>query len=662
MNYKNTQYYKMYNSIPIADKFNIITPIDNKHLGEIINKYIINYFEYNINIYHPDYIHQIIWTDIVDKNTIQNNYNIALENCINTIQEYIRLNINNKKFSLKSLNKLLIKYEYKIKKIIYLLNINNTNYSSKFIIKLFSDPILINFLEMEFTNINKYNIAELKIFYSIIEIHHEYIWILKLIGTSLKKNILTININPIIPYKYQLLYHINYIIQYTQDIKILFNFMHNKISLIINQINEILYNKIILVIQECTLIELYNLIKFKYDIIKELISNINFKIKIQSKLTLYINTIDLYNLKYNEMYIFLKLLSKCLNLQLIDTYILLLFENCNINDILLDIIHNYINKMPKFIKQIIPLLKNIKNQDIFFDKYHTMLIQRLLSNQTKINNEKIILHDLQSKFNSKLINKIEKVIYDICASNKQLDSYHNITKKNMFNVIITSYAYWKINYNQGYVNIDSKDFKANNSLTDYIIEYQNYYKKTYFDTKKIIWLLQYGEINITYNKINIIVLPLQLLILELFNNTSKILIIDIQNQPFFINYSTKYKNEIINSLIYGKILIKNDQYLELTQTNDIAYNFIDIYMNTKLNTNNNQVESNLAHSRIDIIKCLIIHFIKIESKDEYTLFQLIENKLKHFQLTKELFNNAIEHLLKFDYIVFDGHKYNLCLY
>jgi len=47
------------------------------------------------------------------------------------------------------------------------------------------------------------------------------------------------------------------------------------------------------------------------------------------------------------------------------------------------------------------------------------------------------------------------------------------------------------------------------------------------DKKKILWLLQYGEVEVEYNNYILKMLPIQLLVLELFNSNDNMNIKDI---------------------------------------------------------------------------------------------------------------------------------------
>ena len=66
------------------NKFNIIhkLPGDNINYNSVIKNYLENYFESNINIYHPDYIYQLIWNNKVCKDEIDQLFNDAISNIL----------------------------------------------------------------------------------------------------------------------------------------------------------------------------------------------------------------------------------------------------------------------------------------------------------------------------------------------------------------------------------------------------------------------------------------------------------------------------------------------------------------------------------------------------------------------------------------------------
>lgn len=652
------------------DKFNVITNSFNKveeiNYDSIIKNYIENYFESEINIYHPDYLYQIVWNNKVNINRITELYNNSVDEYLIHLKQNIRHTIKKDNFSLNSLNQLITKFNFKISKLLNILQLKDIP-DKIFIEKLLSDPILISFIESETENINTETIDEIARLCSIIKsLSNEYTWFLKLIGNSLKNNIPLFSYN--IPQIYKSLYELNYIINYISKIKNLYNFLNDNIQLLIQPLIELLKNKVFEIIPLCSFNNLLNFINNSLKKVIGIVKDDNFIVEVKKNITLYFSTntssSEFINIENDNFHDFLNVISVSKKDNLVDSYFLLLFENEKINSILLDIIDSNINTNNVFIKNIIQLLSNIKNKDIFIDNYHKLLVKRLLSGQTDFNNEKNIINDLLIIFGRKIIFKIEKVIFDFFSSNNNIENYKKSTDIS-FNNITTSYSNWNINYNQGYVTFNEFDNDKNN-LSKLISNYDSYYDKIYSNKRKLIWLLQYGEVNITFiNSIELTLLPIQLLVLLQFENRDQVKLDEIKACTFFNNYSIKFRDNIINSLVIGCILTLNNNYLQLSQSVDIASNYIDIFINnSSYNIENIFVDTKaeIAHNREDIIKSVINHYLKINAKNKLELYDLVNRNIKLFEINEELFTKSIDSLIKFEYIKYENDLYTKLLY
>ena len=652
------------------DKFNVITNSFNKveeiNYDSIIKNYIENYFESEINIYHPDYLYQLVWNNKVDINKVTELYNNSVDEYLIHLKQNIRHAIKKDNFSLSSLNQLITNFNFKILRLLDILKLKNIP-DKIFIEKLLSDPILIRFIESETENISVETINDIKMLCSIIKtLSNEYVWFLKLIGNSLKHNIQLFNYN--IPQMYKSLYELNYITNHIIDIKNIYKFVNGDIQLLIHPLIELLKNKVFETIQLCSFNNLLNLINNRFKKIIAIVNDNNFVIQLRDVITLYFSTntsspefIDIKNEQFHD---FLNVISVSKKENFVDSYFLLLFENEKINSILLDIIDNDINTNNIFIRNIIHLLSNIKNKDIFIDNYHKLLVKRLLSGQTDFNNETTIVNELLIAFGRKNIFKIEKVIIDFISSNDNVKNY----KKNnniLFNNITTSYSNWNINYSQGYVTFNEVD-NDKDILSRLILDYNSYYDRIYSNKRKLIWLLQYGEVNVTFlNSIELTLLPIQLLVLEQFENKDLVKLDEIKALSFFNNYSIKFRDSIINSLIIGGILILNNNQLQLSHSIDITSNYVEVFIN---NSDYNKTsifidtKAEIAHNREDIVKSVINHYLKINAKNRSELYDLVSKNIKLFEIDDELFAKSIDSLIKFDYIKYENDLYTKLVY
>jgi hypothetical protein len=676
------------------DKFNIIHKLNdnNKNYESIIKNYIENYFESEINVYHPDYMYQITWNNKVEKDKLVELYNNYLDKYLIQKCQDLRTLIKKEKFSLTSLNKCIDLLNLKIVKS---LNILNLNIKHDFVIKLLSDPNLINFIELELINFEadteKFIIDIKKLCSVINSLSNQYIWFLKFISSVLRNNVMNYEFN--IPIKYNKLYEIYYIFDYIIKIKSIYEFLSNDINYILKPIYDIVKIKIIDVIKLCNASDLYNLIKLKAI---NLLDDDEFKNNLKSEINLYLR-----DNKEKLFPDFLDFILFCNSINILDNYVLLIFEEESVMNIIFDIIHNNIRSNEKLVKNILVLLSNIENKDKFLTKYHELLIERLLSDNIESfsfveNIEKRIVNTLKLYFNHKIIKKIEKVLHDYITSYNDIKHYNTVNQYNNFVTVTTSYLNWNINYDEGYVNLSETRNALENSqlicksvkstshrfensllvykdieyreqekstLTSYIIDYQNYYNTIYSEKRKLQWVLQYGEVNITYNNVNITLLPIQLLVLELFNSNLSLSLNDILSQKFFDNYSNKFKNDIINSLLNSRILNLENNQVYLSNSNNIETNLIDIsyeYISKQNITENSHIE--LAFSYEQIVKSIINHHVKVESKNKKNLYVLVEKDLKYFKLTDELFNKSIDSLIKHDYIKVENDIVTQCIY
>jgi len=648
---------------PCADKFNVIKNHNFMHTNyiEILKNYLENFLESEINIYHPEYIYQIIYSNIVKNNEVADKYLEVINDYITNIIDTLIKKIKSSKFSIKSLNNFLLKFNNKNNIICDILLISK-NISNMSIINLITNPVIISFLESNILQISDYNEINYLICYIKNISNYHYTWILKLIGNVYRDNLNIINI--ITPEKFKLLYEFNYIVDYYNIISNLYNFLKSDIYIILESINKILQDKIINYIKISNIGEIIKFIDNKYNIYNKIINNDDSKKEIINYINDKILKIKEYD--YESVSNILNIIIKCENMKILESYILLLFNNDTFCNIILKIIHNEINRNNNFIKSICSFFIFIKNKDIFYDSYHKLLIQRLLSQQTNVDNEKSIIYKLKMYCSIKLLFKINNVIQDYNLSKNfdyETSSFSNkndevVNKKNI-NVLITSYSNWDINYNQGYVRIYNNifdDYKF--TLHNYILDYQNYYLIKSNNKRNILWLLQYGTVDITYNSIDIVLLPIQLLVLELFNYKDSILFDTIINQSFFSNYSLKFKNDIIQSLILGNILINKNNILTLSSAKNISNNFIELFINNSIVVNpfiNTDIE--IAHTREDIIKSLIFNIVKIEPKNIDELFILLTNKIFQFKVEIEIVNKVIDNMIKLDYIILNDNKY-----
>jgi hypothetical protein len=210
------------------------------------------------------------------------------------------------------------------------------------------------------------------------------------------------------------------------------------------------------------------------------------------------------------------------------------------------------------------------------------------------------------------------------------------------------YGLLNINHNN---YIDKTDI--NNSL---LIDYYNSYSTVNKD-KTLCWFPQYGEVNITYDNNNFIMLPIHFMILELFDKSENIKIKDIYTLAFLKNYEKSLIDKLVESLIKSNIVVisSTDNNLLLNKSKNYNTNIIEIFNNIK-----NPVEYNINYviPKKDIICSNINHILKQTDANKEELFKYLQDTIIVFKLIREDFDSAIQYMINMDYIASDGNIYS----
>lgn len=295
------------------------------------------------------------------------------------------------------------------------------------------------------------------------------------------------------------------------------------------------------------------------------------------------------------------------------------------------------------------------NKDEFIMAICQKLMERIIytycDNVVELNNFNILQKMFSNSSEKSLVLKYNIIYNDYLSSIKLWNStYEN---QNNFKIIITSLDAWKINHSLGYSNTIINNEEFTTTLCSKLFQYN---VNNSIIKKKLIIYSHLGCVNIEiYNK-QIYVLPAHMFCLELFVSFDTNLSYDyIKNKvkQNMSNYSDEFINRIIDSLI-GPILIKNDDNLYRIKTDINDINLIEIFYNTTISSTINEMKEELCHDKIDIIKANINHFIKLTKEINYeSLYSLVNDNIKVFNMNKELFTKAIDILIKDDYINFN---------
>jgi len=223
-------------------------------------------------------------------------------------------------------------------------------------------------------------------------------------------------------------------------------------------------------------------------------------------------------------------------------------------------------------------------------------------------------------------------------------------------LIITSLDAWKINHSIGYSDtiINTEEFTT--ILCNKMFNYNNMNSENI--KKKLIMYPHLGCVDIEiYNK-KLLVLPAHMLCLELFvsfdTNLTFELIFNKVKQSMS-NYTDEFIKSIIDSLI-GPILIKTNDSLRI-RTDITHTNMIDIFNNNIKQNIIEEMKEDLCHSRIDIIKTNINHFVKqFEYINIDTLYSLVVKNINIFNCNKQLFDESIQYLINNDYVEYKDNN------
>ncbi len=646
----------------LHDKFNIILDINSKNPttelidASQINNFIENYLESETYIIHPDYIHQLIWHNKIldcDK-LIDTNMKKHLKQIKTNITNFIKKGDFDISFGL---NKLIKSYHEEIKYLNTLFNSNNyQQYESLFQNNILSDPFLLSYLENEFSTLDINKKEEIKtLIYNIkklyVNTNENYIWFLKFIGTTLRLTIPEINLT--IPNKQSCEFMM--LINYISEINSYYSFLGWEKKNITSSLNDILYDKFMELLNIEDFLQLHTLLKSKWYEINKLIANdsVNKKIKVEFSIILskYVKKIKKYS--QEEIYNLLNLVLFTNKIGLVESYILNIFHSPIILENIIILINSNIISNIEFIINMIPFFSNIKEKDVFICEYQKHLIRRILSHDTLIENERTIVNMMIPVFGEKHIKKLSKIINDYQNSLLDYHNYNSINQQKL-EVITTSYSNWDINWSNGFVN----SYTSSSQLGNYIETYNKFYQKRYKDKRKLLWLPQYGEIEIEYSGIKITLLPIQLMVLELFENKESHDEKFILNQPFFSNYSEQYKNDILKTFESSGILVHSNNNYVLT-TNILKTNLINL-IGSPLNSIS--VYNDLALTRKYITSTCINSWLKKTSLTYEQLFTQLCKDIVLFTLTRELLTETLNWMIENDYIRLENDTYSKIYY
>lgn len=693
----------------LYDKFGIIeNHIQHESTKKITSK-IENYFENLLNsdtrVLIHDYINQVIWFEGLNVDDFTINIDVHIKNYLIQRRNNMRVFIKKDNFEFSSLNKFLKNFIAKLEYINSIMKSSDNKLMSEGIRQLtnliISDSLIMLFIEEQvilFDKGQKHNIETLfKLTKKLgkYDKNETFIKMLKTIGNVFKKYRINLEEYPL-PENIKKIQKLYDNIKFCSNIKLYYKFISEEFCVYSLPVIQLIIENLTDVIQSNTLDE----IEYTFDNIwlefHTIVLENDFPGKTESISNLSKEIVCLINrsLKQNtETNVFkliniLKYVDKLVDKQDCKDIINQKIMESLCSEELMEKIHFTINNLisdnkPEALK-LLKFVANVKDKDMFIEKYYQFLIKRLMDkisllNAQKyiensdtfkiyINYEKQILDFLKIKFGDKLCYKITKVITDTEASHEDNVNFIKLTNNtfdNKMNVITTSFNNWDVNQDEGIINNNIVESIRNTQLGMHLHAYQHYYQLRYSEKRIINWFPHFGEVSITYLNTNFIMLPIQFMVVEMFNEIDQLPINLIQSAKFFTNYTHKFRNDIIGSLITsGMFKIVHDQMVLSTDNefetnsefkiNKFKTNLIEVFLNNSdyASVWDQKRTEELSHSREEITTSVVNHLLKQKRGVMCwaDIFSTAKNTIKVFELDDTILRRSIEYMIRQDYI------------
>ena len=686
----------------MEDKFAIIqNDICNLSNDELISK-LDNYFENlffdtNQRIFHNDLIIQIIqFRKNIDVSEIILRH---LDNYLKEKKIAIRNSIKKGNFEIDSgLNNLIKSYYDKINICSYFISDNKKIMSyglSQLYHKIITDPSLLTFLTYELSSLEKSNINSIKKLTTVMKKisivnpdTKSYQWFLFIIASSIK-TIMDKNINktyPISNENYQQIINFKENLSLYQKVETFYSYVGIDIGIITDSITGIIWSSFIKIMNSCSSIELYYLIEYNKNILKTIITT-NLSHSFTNQVFVFIILQEEKHKNLKNLTNFIKCFQTIYELVLpsgnsrnkINSKISEIFSNEDSQNLLLETINKTIlTEKINNLYDILYFCSNIKNKDMFIEKYNRMLINRLL-HKPNIYIERKYYEVLYNIFGDKLLYKTNKILTDIEYTIEDKGNFSklsdNIKKENkifqdtigynynivsVMNVVTSSYNNWDINYSEGIIPHDFvKKYNNDYILLNMMYIYSEFYKLRYENKRKLNWYPHFGEIVFDFNEIEFKMLPIQFILLEHIYKVTIISKNELINFQIFSGYNENFKKSIVSSLLLGGIIIlENDNIKINSNTSKIASNYVELFFTSSSYADiwNVNREKELILSREEVLSSWINHFLKKESLEKIELMSKIKKSMDLFELSIDFLDNVIVDMCNKKYIKYNQEK------
>jgi hypothetical protein len=219
---------------------------------------------------------------------------------------------------------------------------------------------------------------------------------------------------------------------------------------------------------------------------------------------------------------------------------------------------------------------------------------------------------------------------------------------------------WDINMKEGLVNSMMVDTMKDTTLGKLLLQYTTGYNKKYENKRILNWFPHFGEITTVYLNIIFKMLPIQYMILELFNNTNSINIDIVKASKFLSNFDKKFINDIIGSLITsGLFKYQNKNLILIEQVVDkIESDLVKVFFTCSdyMTIWEEKREEAFVMERIEIVNTNINSILKKEPMDKLKLFNLVKSNITIFTLDTTIYEKSLKYMIENDYIHYDGNN------
>lgn len=303
----------------------------------------------------------------------------------------------------------------------------------------------------------------------------------------------------------------------------------------------------------------------------------------------------------------------------------------------------------------------ISSNDLVVDYIHEQIKIKL---SKMIINEEINVKELIKLAHLFEETKFKKLYHDlsIIVSDNDFSKKFSKNLSNNFNINMNVYAlnanFWALNFTEGFIECKGSLWDLSTSKTDNFNNLYQLLSSSYSiatDEKRRFRMIGHlGNVEFDY-KMNSIskkirMLPIQSYLFQIIYDKNNIDRKDLVSTKSISNYSFKFINELIDSLIVGKIIVEHNGVLSVNnKISNIDEDYVEILYADSIKK---VTKYQPVYNTKTIISCWINKFLKNNTHNVNTLFQKISKELNCgvISITKEDFDKSVSYMINNEYI------------